>query len=86
MITTTFNDGVLYMVGRYTVMPGSRNCERSAVSTDYTVKPGIENCYIIKNHKNGPPVHCSTEHRDLFEKVDNIRSLHCFNYKEYWFR
>ena len=48
MITTTFNDGVLYMVGRYTVIPGSRNCEWSAVSTDYTVKPGIENCYIIK--------------------------------------
>jgi hypothetical protein len=53
MITTTFNDGVLYMVGRYTVIPGSRNCERSAVSTDYTVKPGIGNCYIIKIIKTG---------------------------------
>ncbi len=55
----------LYTVGRYTVLPGGRNCDRSAVSTDYTAKPGIENCYSIKN-KNRPPVHCSTEHRDFF--------------------
>jgi hypothetical protein len=39
------------MVGRYTVLPGNKNCERSAVSTDYTVKPGIENCK--KKEKKG---------------------------------
>jgi hypothetical protein len=82
MITTTFKDGFLYMVGRYTVIPGNRNCEWSAVSTDYTVKPGIENCCIKKKKKI---INTGIQYTValsigffFFGKVDAIRSLHCF--------